>query len=553
MGRENTKNTRRCPLCGERTDARFLRRHARLERRVARRLAETHDQWHREEGACARCVSWALRQEVERAEEGRHPAARPPLGRAGEILSLPARLRPDPNYRGRGVVVAFVDSDYVFHPDLLRPHARIATYVDARGPIPRAGARPPAPSVASWHGTMTAGSAFGSGWISGGRYPGIATSAKLVLVSIARPGGRIGDAQVFHGLRWVLEHHQQYAIRVVNLSVGGDRAVSSKRSRLDGLVARAVDEGIVVVAAAGNRPGQPSVPPASAPGAITVGGVNDFGSAEEHPEPFPGNCGPTVDGVAKPDLLAPSIWVPAPMVPGTPQAREAELLYELDASPDRWLSARLEERNDELRFPREVLDLPPSAIRGAIAMRMAQQKYISPFHQHVDGTSFAAAIVSAVVAQMLEANPNLRPEEVKACLRKTARPLEGVPSEIQGAGVLEAADAVEYARIIGGEDPTNPGFDSPELDEGRVVYRFVDPTARLRRVEWVGAIGGWNPRPMDRVAPGVFEHARPLPVPGRYPYKFLLPDGRWVADARNPLREADGFGGWNSLLVVRRR
>src|SRR5262249_25095272 len=154
--------------------------------RVARRLAETHDRWRREDGACARCVSWALGQARGRGEgaDGRAAEARGALGRSGEILSLAARPRPDPNYRRRGVVVAFVDSDFVPPPDLLRPHARMATYVAARGPVPCAGARPPAPSVASWHGTMTSGSAFGSGWISGGRYPGIATSAKLVLVSI---------------------------------------------------------------------------------------------------------------------------------------------------------------------------------------------------------------------------------------------------------------------------------------------------------------------------------------------------------------------------------
>jgi serine protease AprX len=44
-----------------------------------------------------------------------------------------------------------------------------------------------------------------------------------------------------------------------------------------------------------------------------------------------------------------------------------------------------------------------------VRQRINDQKFIHPHYQHVDGTSFAAAIVSAAVAQMLEANPALTP------------------------------------------------------------------------------------------------------------------------------------------------
>jgi len=63
-------------------------------------------------------------------------------------------------------------------------------------------------------------------------------------------------------------------------------------------------------------------------------------------------------------------------------------------------------------------------------------------HQHVDGTAVAARIVSAGVAQMLEADPRLTPEQIRSMLCNTARPLADCPPERQGAGVIQAAAAL---------------------------------------------------------------------------------------------------------------
>jgi len=46
------------------------------------------------------------------------------------------------------------------------------------------------------------------------------------------------------------------------------------------------------------------------------------------------------------------------------------------------------------------------------------------------------------VAQLLEARPTLSPAEIKAVLLKTAKRLEHQPSDRQGAGVMDAAGAV---------------------------------------------------------------------------------------------------------------
>ena len=77
--------------------------------------------------------------------------------------------------------------------------------------------------------------------------------------------------------------------------------------------------------------------------------------------------------------------------------------------------------------------------------RINSHKLIDAKHQHVDGTSVSAAIVSAVVAQMIEANPRLTPAQIQAILMQTAQPLDAVPRAQQGAGSIDPARAVRAA------------------------------------------------------------------------------------------------------------
>lgn len=67
-------------------------------------------------------------------------------------------------------------------------------------------------------------------------------------------------------------------------------------------------------------------------------------------------------------------------------------------------------------------------------------------YQMTSGTSFSAAFVSGLVALMLERNPALRPDEVRAILMKTARDL-GAPGrdDLFGAGEADAYAAVSAA------------------------------------------------------------------------------------------------------------
>ena len=60
----------------------------------------------------------------------------------------------------------------------------------------------------------------------------------------------------------------------------------------------------------------------------------------------------------------------------------------------------------------------------------------------------AAPVVSGTVALMMQANPSLTPNMVKAILQYTAQPNEGYNALTQGAGFLNAEGAVELARFF---------------------------------------------------------------------------------------------------------
>jgi len=69
---------------------------------------------------------------------------------------------------------------------------------------------------------MTSVIACGDGTMSNGKYRGIASGAKLVLVKVSTPIGHIKEADILRGLRWVIDTYQRFNVRVVNISVGGD-------------------------------------------------------------------------------------------------------------------------------------------------------------------------------------------------------------------------------------------------------------------------------------------------------------------------------------------
>jgi serine protease AprX len=363
------------------------------------------------------------------------------------VLSTPLRLDADERFTGRGVTIAFLDSGFYPHVDLTTPDNRIIAYrnmVDEDGDLKSLFQ----PDVASWHGMMTSVVAAGNGSLSNGFYRGIAPDAKVVLVKLARTG-RISEEDIQRGLEWVLEHREKYGIKVVNISAGGDYEQSYLTDELSQAVGACTARGITVVCAVGNagdQPNHPVFPPASAPSSIAVGGLDDSNSMNRARRGmYRSSYGPTFDGLQKPEIIAPSIWVPAPILPNTPTAAEAALLKTLDESADDKLHEIIRDNTGIDGELDAALDRPVHSIRQIILLKLRRENVITRHYKYVDGTSFSAPIVSSVVAQMLEANPALTPQEIKRILISTAERLPRYEVDRQGWGVIDPRRAVELA------------------------------------------------------------------------------------------------------------
>jgi serine protease AprX len=363
------------------------------------------------------------------------------------VLPTPLRMDADERFTGRGVTMAFLDSGFYEHPDLTQPRNRIVAYHSifaAEGDDTSLHTN----DVASWHGMMTSVVAAGSGSLSEGFYRGIASEADLVLVKIGLTG-RISEEQIRRGFEWVLEHRDQHDVRVVNISAGGDLEESYLTNELCQTVETCTRKGVTVVCAVGNAghmPGHPVLPPASAPSCIAVGGLDDQNSLDRMRRGmYRSSYGPTIDGLQKPELIAPGIWVAAPILPHTPTAEEAELYARLDAASDEELPDLIAKHSGIDKNIDQAAGLRLPLLRQLITIKLREGNVINEHYKYVDGTSFAAPIVSSIVACMLEANPRLMPQQIKRILIATAERVPGVEVDRQGWGVVNARRAVEVA------------------------------------------------------------------------------------------------------------
>ena len=266
------------------------------------------------------------------------------------------------------------------------------------------------------HGTHVAGIVAGSGYDSDGEFAGVAPGAHLLVLKVLDGEGRGYVSDVIRALDFVVASRTRFNLRVINLSIGAPVLESYETDPLTLAARSAVEAGIVVVAAAGNfgknAEGQIQyggiTAPGNAPWVLTVGAYSHMGTPDPGDDRVAGysSRGPTAfDFAAKPDLVA----------PGT----------------------RIVSLNDQgsalaLRNPEDLVE---GTNGGAYP-------YLT-----LSGTSMAAPVVSGVVARMLQANPALTPNAVKAILQYTATVAPDVDLLSQGAGFLNTDSAVSLARF----------------------------------------------------------------------------------------------------------
>ncbi|MCL5961409.1 MAG: S8 family peptidase [Chloroflexi bacterium] len=256
------------------------------------------------------------------------------------------------------------------------------------------------------HGTHVAGIIAGSGAESEGRYIGIAPRAKLINVRVSDKQGMSYISDVIKGLQWIGQNASTYNIRVVNLSLTSIVPESYLTSPLDAAIEQLWLSGIVVVVSAGNNgPDSMLYPPANDPFVITVGAADTVGTASTTDDvlPFWSGYGTTQDRFSKPEVVAPGRHIVSVL-----------------ASDDSTL-ARM--------FPDRVVD---------------------DHYLWLSGTSMSAAVVSGVVALAAQAHPNWTPDQIKAAVMSTARPLPlaklGTGSgEIDAYALATRRDAPGYA------------------------------------------------------------------------------------------------------------
>ncbi|MBI4393201.1 MAG: S8 family serine peptidase [Euryarchaeota archaeon] len=208
---------------------------------------------------------------------------------------------------GRGVLVAVVDTGIdTSHPEFAGVSVAWVDVVGGRT----------SPYDDNGHGTHVAGIIVGQGKndvVKGATVKGGSPLSGLIAVKAVPGNGEVDDAGAARGISAAIDGGAD----VIVLSLGGKKGLLSLGSQTEDQVNRAVNLGVFVVAAAGNKedPNEDNgdvATPASVQGAIAVGAVDE----KEHIAPFSykgkntgviGSIGARTDPNQKPELLAPGV------------------------------------------------------------------------------------------------------------------------------------------------------------------------------------------------------------------------------------------------------
>jgi serine protease AprX len=333
---------------------------------------------------------------------------------------------------GRGVTVALIDTGVYNHPDLA---GRVICGADFTH---EAGTEAECQDTFG-HGTFMAGQIAGNGASSKGKYKGSAPEARIISVKAAPYDGSTDVSTILASIQWVVAHKADYNIRALNLSLGSDSSQDYRLSPLNYAVEKAWQEGIVVVVSASNSgpDSQTITKPGDDPYVITVGASNHEGSMDISDDMVPvfSGRGPTrSNGLAKPDIVAPGVHTVS------------------------------------LRSPGSAIDTN----YGATAT-------VDDHYFRGTGTSMSTAYTTGVVAQVLQRNPGLNPNQVKARLLDTARDIGEDDPLAAGHGLIDAyaaTNSVSLAEANQGLERST-GLGSLQADRGSIDVEVVTPAGQI--------------------------------------------------------------------------
>lgn len=266
------------------------------------------------------------------------------------------------------------------------------------------------------HGTHVAGIVGGTGGRSGGLYTGVAPGARIIGTG---SGAGLFILAGLGGFEWALSNQFLHNIRVITNSWGSVGRFDPDNP-LNVATKRAADRNIVVIFSAGNSgPGLDTHNQYSqAPWVISVAAGTKEGTLVDFSSRGTPDYERLNDDDPSNDFDAPTITAP-----GTGRA--------FDANAGRFTSDIV-----SVRATSNVVST------GLDADTEIPPAYL-PYYTQISGTSMAAPFVAGVVALMLDADPTLSDEAVRAILEETATPMPGYEEFEVGAGYINARAAVD--------------------------------------------------------------------------------------------------------------
>jgi subtilisin family serine protease len=318
---------------------------------------------------------------------------------------------------GAGVTIAAIDSGIdATHPDLPMP-GKVVQNVKVVGDLGLVGTtlfqeNVPDTDTSSGHGTHVAGIAGGTGEASIGDarrsryYAGIAPGSKLVGIGT---GEGINILFALEGFDYALANQQRYGIDIITNSWGTSESVYDPDSPVNRASYEAYRRGMVVAFAAGNDgPAEDTINPyALVPWVISVGSGTKAGELSDF-----SSRGIAGDPYKHVDLVAPGSDICSTRAPLTPLGALGPVIN-------------------------------------------ADYPAYTHYYTCMSGTSMATPFVAGAAALLLEANPQLSPDQIESILVQTAKPMPAYPYHWVGGGYIDVLAAVDLASRTTG---TRQGF-----------------------------------------------------------------------------------------------
>ena len=326
---------------------------------------------------------------------------------------------PDLGFDGSGVGVAVIDSGIDgTHPDVHWPehtkqNVKLLGYQKVFQDLTFSVPDVQNTDLNNGHGTHVAGIVAGTGAASAtpGYYKGVAPGADLIGLGAADGVDLMTGVAAYD---WVLHNRTTYNIKVINNSWADGSIAYDPNDPLNIASKAAHDAGITVVFAAGND-----------------GQAGDVFNRYAFPDWVVSAGGGDKNG---------NVW--------TGSSRGTDAHHASVVAPGYFIASALASTGAYTRANGSPADLTdpanPRLLTGSDLV----------YYTYLIGTSMAAPHLAGTVALMLDANPNLTPDQVKSIVVATAKPMPGCPVIDCGAGYLDAAAAVRAAITPPNAPPT---------------------------------------------------------------------------------------------------